>query len=354
MLTKADSTGTTTYTWDFENRLASVALPGSGGTVIFKYDPFGRRAQKSSLLGTTNYLYDGADSLEEVDTTGNVLARYTQGQGIDEPLAEVRSGTTSYYEADGLGSITSLSNSSGALANTYTYDSFGNLTASTGTLTNPLRYTSRELDSETGAYFYRARYYDQANGRFLSEDPIGFAAGMNKYAYVKNDATDFSDPTGWSRQCLLNPKSRCAKIFQKAFGMSPSEYNNVANNIPWFYSPNANTFNPLTWNDIAQNGDDTPISSAFTGTSTEAATAAPGGPRPAPVVLGPDWFLDTVARQSAVMLHESVHSITGWSDPRVFGAFSKLGLPHAAYDATHGANTDEFTQWLLAGCPGVQ
>ena len=46
--TKTDSTGTTTYTWDFENRLISVALPGTGGTVSFKYDPFGRRIYKSS------------------------------------------------------------------------------------------------------------------------------------------------------------------------------------------------------------------------------------------------------------------------------------------------------------------
>src|SRR6185437_15626561 len=50
-----DANGTTTYTWDFENRLTSVALPGTGGTVSFKYDPFGRRIQKSSSNATTNY-----------------------------------------------------------------------------------------------------------------------------------------------------------------------------------------------------------------------------------------------------------------------------------------------------------
>ena len=100
---------------------------GSGGTVSFKYDPFGRRVQKSSTSGTTNYLYDGVNVLEEVDNSGNMLARYPQGQGIDEPLAELRSATTSYYQQDGLGSVSSLSNSAAALANTYTYDSFGKL-----------------------------------------------------------------------------------------------------------------------------------------------------------------------------------------------------------------------------------
>ena len=119
-LTKADSTGTTSYAWDFENRLTSVTLPGTAGTASFRYDPFGRRIQKSSSSGTTNYLYDGSNSLEEVDATGNVLARYTGTQNTDEPLAMLRSGVTSYYQADGLGSITSLSNATGTLANTYT------------------------------------------------------------------------------------------------------------------------------------------------------------------------------------------------------------------------------------------
>jgi len=196
MLTKTSSTGTTTFAWDFENRLASVTLPNSGGTVTFKYDPFGRRIQKSSALGTTNYLYDSANILEEVDTSGNVLARYTQGPGVDEPLAMLRSGTTSYYHLDGLGSATSLSNSAGAVAQSYTFDSFGNTTASTGSLTNPFRYTGREFDTETGLYFYRARYFDPATGRFLSEDPIGFRGGLNLYQYVKNQPTRYVDPTG--------------------------------------------------------------------------------------------------------------------------------------------------------------
>jgi RHS repeat-associated protein len=89
---------------------------------------------------------------------------------IDEPLAMLRSGTTSYYQADGLGSLTSLSNTSGVLANTYTYDSFGNLVASTGAIQNSFRYTGHEFDTETSLYYYRARYYDSASGRFLSED----------------------------------------------------------------------------------------------------------------------------------------------------------------------------------------
>jgi RHS repeat-associated protein len=196
VLTKTDASGTTTYNWDFEDRLSSVVLPGSGGTISYRYDPMGRRIQKISPTGTVNYIYDGANIVEELDASGNVLAKYTQGQGVDEPLAVTRSGSTSYYQADGLGSITSLTNSSGAIVGTYTYDSFGNQTTSTGTVVNPFRYTGREFDTETGNYFYRARYYDPTTGRFLSEDPDGFAAGINFYPYAENNPLRFRDPSG--------------------------------------------------------------------------------------------------------------------------------------------------------------
>ena len=196
--TLSDPTGKS-YSWDFENRHTQAVVPGTG-TVAFKYDPFGRRIQKSGPLGTTNYLYDGlrggATVIEEVDSSGNVLARYTQGSTVDQPLAELSGSTISYYNQDSLGSITSLSNTAGALANTYNYDSFGKLTASTGTLTNPFQYTGREYDNETSLYFYRARYYDLAAGRFVNEDPLRVRGGINFYAYVGNNAINHTDPTG--------------------------------------------------------------------------------------------------------------------------------------------------------------
>jgi RHS repeat-associated protein len=77
------------------------------------------------------------------------------------------------------------------------YDSFGKLTASTGSLVNPFQYTARESDTETGLYYYRARYYDPNLGRFLGEDPIRFAGGSDFYAYAKNNAITFNDPFGW-------------------------------------------------------------------------------------------------------------------------------------------------------------
>src|SRR6266568_2141856 len=197
--TKVVGSNTTSYTWDFENRMSSVTLPGTGGTVSFKYDPFGRRIYKSSSSGTSIYAYSGPNVIEEVDQSGSVVARYAQDSGIDQVLAELRSGTTSYYHQDGLNSVTSLSNAAGALAQTYTFDSFGNQTASSGSLTNSFRYTGREFDPETSLYYYRARYYDPNSGRFISEDPKRFQADVNFYPYVSNSPTGHLDTFGWSK-----------------------------------------------------------------------------------------------------------------------------------------------------------
>lgn len=204
LTSKTDSTGTTNYAWDFEGRLTQVALSASGGTVTFRYDPFGRRIQKVFSQGTsattTNYIYDGENITEMVDQSGKVLTRFAQGEEVDEPLSQLRAGAISYYEQDGLGSVTSLTSSSGAIAQTYAYDSFGNTTSSSGNLVNPFRYTGREFDSETGLYYYRARYYDPNTGRFLSEDPIRFSGGINLYRYVGNNAVNEADPQGTNYQ----------------------------------------------------------------------------------------------------------------------------------------------------------
>jgi len=153
----------------------------------------------------TVYLYDGTTILGELDGSGDVSARYSPGQHIDEPLAELRSGTTSFYQADSLGSVSSLMNPSATVIASYAYDTFGNLPTSTGSLTNPFQYTGRESDPETGLYYYRARYYSPTTGRFMSEDPAGFGgSGPNLYAYVHNSSINLVDPFGLADVYIWN------------------------------------------------------------------------------------------------------------------------------------------------------
>jgi RHS repeat-associated protein len=150
--------------------------------------------------------------VEELSSSGTFLAKYTHGLGIDEPLAMNRAGSNSYYNADGLGTITSLIDGSGSAVASYTYDAYGNITASAGSVVNPFRYTGREWDSETGLYYYRARYYDPQTGRFVNEDPFRFGGGIDFYAYADNDPSNLFDPTGWASSCDKKQKTPCNLI----------------------------------------------------------------------------------------------------------------------------------------------
>ena len=77
-------------------------------------------------------------------------------------------------------------------------------------MTNPFRYTARELDTETSLYYYRARYYDPDAGHFLSEDPIGFAGSTNFYEYASQSPTNYADPSGRQEGVVIGTTAGCA------------------------------------------------------------------------------------------------------------------------------------------------
>jgi len=181
------------YKWDLDNRLVEASTRKE--KVQYKYDALGRRVSRIQGNGKdrTKFTYDGDDVL--VDDADGSLTKYLNGDGIDDKLRATTGISTSYFLSDHLGSTNGLLNTSGSLTSSNSYDSFGNPTNSSF----PTRYqfTGREYDSFSGLQYSRARFYDPKIGRFISEDPIGFAGGdVNLYGYVKNKPINRTDPLG--------------------------------------------------------------------------------------------------------------------------------------------------------------
>jgi RHS repeat-associated protein len=124
------------------------------------------------------------------------------GTQIDQVLADETAIGMVWALTDRQGTVKDLIDNDGNIIEHLTYDSFGKL-SNASTTGFRYGYTGREQDSETGLDYYRARYYDSANGRFISEDPIGFDAGdTNIYRYVGNSPTNGTDPSGLSPEAL--------------------------------------------------------------------------------------------------------------------------------------------------------
>ncbi len=200
------STGAfTLYEYDAENKLIRVVRE-DGSIVNYRYDGLGRRIEKEVDSVVTKYIYDNEDILLELDGSNSITARYTHGLDIDEPIIIEKAGISSFYHADGLGSITELTNNLGAIVQSYTYSSFGKIEFQLdANFDQPYTFTARELDSETGLYHYRARALDSSIGRFLQQDPMGFAGGdFNLYTYVANQPVNLLDPLGL---CICQKKT---------------------------------------------------------------------------------------------------------------------------------------------------
>jgi RHS repeat-associated protein len=185
--------GTTIYTWDARNQL--VGITGASVTASFGYDPRGRRQGKTVNGTATQFLYDGLTPVQE-QQGDSPAANLLTGLGIDEYFTSTDATGASHFLTDALGSTIALADATGRVQTTYTYEPFGATTITGAAITNSFDYTGRANDG-IGLYYYRARYYHPGLQRFIAEDPIEFAGGdPNLYAYVANNPTAHTDPTG--------------------------------------------------------------------------------------------------------------------------------------------------------------
>ena len=119
-------------------------------------------------------------------------------------MAMNRNNKTYYFYQDGLGSTTEVVES-GLTKESYSYDPYGKATIKdlygtvlpNSAIGNPYLFTGRELDQETGNYYYRARHYHPGIGRFLQRDPLGYFPDNNLYRYVNNNPVNWVDPFGF-------------------------------------------------------------------------------------------------------------------------------------------------------------
>lgn len=190
---------------------------GSNNTIAtYTYDPFGRRIKKQIIPsppageGTgegviTYYLYSDEGLVGEYDATGNEIKTYgykPDSTWTTDPLF-MKQGTDYYfYHNDHLGTPQKLTNTSGAVVWSATYDAFGKAAIDpSSTITNNLRFPGQYFDAETGLHYNFHRFYDPGLGRYLRGDPISFAGGgTNVYIYVQNDPVNLIDPWGLSEE----------------------------------------------------------------------------------------------------------------------------------------------------------
>ncbi|HEU0296345.1 MAG TPA: RHS repeat-associated core domain-containing protein [Anaerolineales bacterium] len=192
----------TNYTYDAADRLTNVTAPGV--TATYGYDADGRRVTQTFNGQVTNSLWDEAspygDVVYEYNGSGSPLASYVLGG--TQLISQTRGSSTNYYLQDGQGSTRALTNSTGTVTDTYSYTAFGELFDQTGSTTNSYLYTGQQFDSLTGLYSLRARYYNPALGRFLSQDTYPFDLGnpveLNRYVYTADNPINAMDPTGLS------------------------------------------------------------------------------------------------------------------------------------------------------------
>lgn len=158
---------------------------------------------QTEQLGTTTYTWDSNGTLpllvNEQLPTGSQPRSYTYGSSL---LTLHQAGSNSYYHVDALGSVTGLSDSTGAAIASYAYDPFGSPSSTVApgmASNNPMRFTGQYLDDLTGFYHLRAREYDATVGRFFRSDPASPRTDdpyVSAYVYANNRPGFFVDPAG--------------------------------------------------------------------------------------------------------------------------------------------------------------
>ena len=197
--------------YEYENRLTQTVF---GHTNMYQYDGMGNRRLVVRDGVTNGFVLDVSRPLSQIlattDASGSVTAYYVYGLGLISKIEP--GGATRYYHYDSRGSTVAITDSTGAMLNSYAYDPFGQVTTATQNTENMFRYLGRYgvVDESNGLSYIRARYYSAARGRFLTEDPLtgsdGDGQSLNRYVYALNNPVRLVDISGLSAQEVSGAK----------------------------------------------------------------------------------------------------------------------------------------------------
>lgn len=187
-----------TFTWTQGRKLATAKVGNTN--ISYTYDMAGVRSSKT--VGSTTYKYTTLSGLVTRQTGGNATIDFVYDES-NQPLAMKYNGKVYYYVLNAQGDVVRIVDGSRNVVASYSYDPWGKLLSSSGTLAdiNPLRYRGYYYDAETGFYYLQSRYYDPEIGRFINADSYAStdATGLlstNMFAYCENDPVNKSDPDG--------------------------------------------------------------------------------------------------------------------------------------------------------------
>jgi RHS repeat-associated protein len=206
--------GTRSFAYDSENQLTNVMVAEQWQS-SFIYDGLNRRRIERDYswngsgwvkTNEVHFIYDGYRLVQERDTNNNVLVTYTRGLdlsgslqgagGIGGLLARTDGNGSTFYHADGAEDITALMDGSQNVLARYLYNPFGKLVGTWGSMAgvNEMQFSS--MPQHDGLELYPFRAYEPNFQRFLNQDPIQEAGGINLYRANFNDPLRYVDPFG--------------------------------------------------------------------------------------------------------------------------------------------------------------
>jgi RHS repeat-associated protein len=212
------------YAYDAENRITSAA------GVNYTYDGSGLRVKKSN--GTLYWRGLSGNVLAETDLNGNITSEYVFF-ARRRVARRNGSGNTFFYNVDSLGTTRTITDANGNVCYDAEFTPYGTELIHTNTCPQDYKFTGYERDTETGLDYSLARYYNSRTGRFMSVDPMAGSIldpqSLNRYAYVRNNPINLTDPIGLWPQGLGPSNPHYPKVFKCQLDGAPADCGMVSN-----------------------------------------------------------------------------------------------------------------------------